>query len=229
MRPGFGTSLDPWRITEIRKVYAAGLAHPKDIECQVQWLILWQRVSAGFTTSQQQELASVLVGMLGLGTRKAPRLNPQIFREAWRLLGSLERLDRGRRVKLGDELIAKVRREPQNAALAWAIGRFGARTPLYGGLNAVVPPDTAERWIGVLLTSRAIGPDLAAAIADIGAMTGDPARDVGDASREAALARLAEEGAPPDALRRLREQVHPDRLASARVFGETLPEGLRID
>ncbi len=229
LRPGFGTTLDPFRIGEIRKVYVAGLAHPKEIECQVQWLVLWQRVSAGFTTSQQQELAGVLVGMLGLGSRKAPRLNAQVHREAWRLLASLERLDRGRRARLGDELVGKVRREPQNGGLAWAIGRLGARTPLYGGLNAVVPADVAERWIEVLLTSRVLPADLTAAIADIGARTNDPARDIGDDARDAAVAVLTAAGASGEIVRRLRSHVPPDDVTKMRVFGETLPQGLRLE
>ena len=229
LRPGFGTTLDPFRIAEIRKVYVAGLAHPKEIECQVQWLVLWQRVSAGFTTSQQQELAGVLVGMLGLGSRKAPRLNAQVHREAWRLLASLERLDRVRRARLGDELVGKVRREPQNGGLAWAIGRLGARTPLYGGLNAVVPADVAQRWIEVLLTSRVLPADLAAAIADIGARTNDPARDIGDDARDAAVAVLTAAGASGEIVRRLREYVPPDDVTKMRVFGETLPQGLRLE
>jgi DNA-K related protein/Hsp70 protein len=229
MRPGFGTSLDPWRITEARKVYAAGLAYPKDIQCQVEWLILWQRVSAGFTASQQQELASKLIGTLGLGARKAPRLNPQLLRESWRLLGGLERLDQAQRSKLGDEMVARVRREPHNASFAWAIGRFGARTPLYGPLNAVVRPQIAERWLEVLLAIKTLNADLAAAIAEIGARTDDPARDISDAARDAALARLAAAGTSVDVMRPLREHVALDRVTGARIFGETLPEGLRIE
>jgi hypothetical protein len=97
VRPGFGSTLDEWRISELRKVYAAGLAFPKEIQNQVEWLVLWQRVSAGFSTGQQRELALRVSGQLGLGQRKAPRLNPQIEREAWRLLASLERLEPAQR------------------------------------------------------------------------------------------------------------------------------------
>src|SRR4029077_5541941 len=120
MRPGFGAPSDPWRIGELRKVYAAGLAHPKDIQCQVEWLILWQRVSSGFSAGQQQGLASRPVKTLGIGAAKAPPLNPQIARESWRLLASLERLDREQRTRLGDELAARLRRESRNASVLWA-------------------------------------------------------------------------------------------------------------
>jgi hypothetical protein len=229
MRPGFGTSVDPWRITEVRKIYASGPAHPKDIQCQVEWLILWQRVSAGFTASQQQELANRLIGLLGLGTRKSRHLNAQMLREAWRLLASLERLDRTQRTRLGDELIAKVRREPQNTSFLWAIGRFGARTPLYGPLNLVVPPAAAERWLDILRAIKAPGADALAAAAQIAGRTDDPVRDIGDESRTATISWLEAAGASHEIIRALREPVPVDPLGSSRIFGETLPEGLRLD
>ena len=34
-----------------------------------------------------------------------------------------------------------------SAAIAWAIGRIGARVPLYGPLNTVVPADEAADWL----------------------------------------------------------------------------------
>src|SRR5690606_32340476 len=131
----------------LRKIYAAGLTFPKEIQCQVEWLVLWQRTSAGFTAGQQRELAQRVSGGLAIGQRKPPRLNPQIERESWRLLGGLERLDAGHRTKLGDELLARLRRDSRNSAGLWALSRFGARAPLYGPLNSVVPPNVAERWI----------------------------------------------------------------------------------
>ena len=87
VRPGFGSALDEWRVSELRKVYAAGLAFPREVQNQVEWLVLWQRVGAGFSAGQQRELAQRVSGQLGLGQRKPARLNPQIEREAWRLLG----------------------------------------------------------------------------------------------------------------------------------------------
>ena len=139
-RPGTGAPLDPWRVSELRKVYLAGIAFPRETQCQVEWLVLWQRVAAGFTTGQQKELAQRVMGQIGIGQKKPARLNTQIEREAWRLLGSLERLDAGERARLGDELVKRLRREPANAARLWALGRLGARTPLYGPLNVVVSP-----------------------------------------------------------------------------------------
>jgi molecular chaperone DnaK (HSP70) len=227
-RPGFGAPADDWRVTQLRTVYAAGLTHPKDVQCQVEWLVLWQRVAAGFTAGQQRELAQRVIGQLGIGQKKPARTNPQIEREGWRLLGSLERLDAGQKAKLGDELLPRIRREPRNAARLWTLGRVGARAPLYGPLNAVVSPAVAERWMEALMALRDIGPDAAAAIVQIGAESGDPARDVSAELRQRAIARLEEAGLPPDALEPLRTVVRPNRAAATRAFGESLPQGLRI-
>jgi molecular chaperone DnaK (HSP70) len=227
-RPGYGAPGDEWRITELRKVYAAGLAHPKDVQCQVEWLVLWQRAGGGFNTGQQRELAQRVIGQLGVGHKKAPRVNPQIEREAWRLLGSLERLDVGQRVKLGDVLADRIRREPRNAARLWTLGRLGERVPLYGPLNSVVPAAAAERWIDRLLELKEVTPDVAGAIVQIGARTGDPARDLPESTLERAVTHLHDAGIAEDVIMRLREIVPVDRAGASRAFGEAVPEGLRI-
>ncbi len=227
LRPGFGSATDSFRVGELRKVYMAGLAFPKDVQNQVEWIVLWQRVGAGFSTGQQRELAQRIGGGLGLGQGKRPRLNPQIERESWRLLASLERLDAPHRARLGDELIERVRREPRNAAWLWAIGRLGARVPLYGPLNSVVAATVAERWMEQLVKLKEMTPDVAGAMAEIGARTDDPARDLSAAVVAAAIARLDAAG-QTNASERLRTAGAQAR-DTARVFGESLPEGLRLD
>ncbi len=76
VRPGFGVSTDSWRISELRKVYAAGLAFPKDVQCQVEWLVLWQRVGAGFSAGHQRELAQRVGGQIGVGQKKPAAAQP---------------------------------------------------------------------------------------------------------------------------------------------------------
>lgn len=226
-RPGFGSALDEWRVSELRKIYAAGLAFPREIQNQVEWLVLWQRVAAGFSGGQQRELAQRVSGQLGLGQRKAPRVNPQIEREGWRLLASLERLDGGQRAKLGDELIPRIGREPRNGSWLWAIGRLGARQPLYGPLNGVVAPAVAERWLSALLQLKEITADGAVALAQVGARTDDPARDVSEATAAAAAVRVTAAGWESVA-ERLTSVVATTTLEAGRVFGESLPEGLSL-
>jgi hypothetical protein len=185
-------------------------------------------VSGGFSAGQQQELARRLIASLGIGARKPPRLNAQVERESWRLLASLERLDAGTRVRAGDALAGRVRREPRNASLLWALGRVGARVPFHGPLDRVVPAADAARWIEVLL---AVPPsaDAAIALAQAATRTGDPARDVDGDLHRRVLARLDEVHAPGDVLAQAAGGIAADdRTRGARYFGEALPAGLTL-
>ena len=111
VRPGFGAAKDAWRIGEARTIYAAGLAFPNAIQNRAEWLVLWQRAAGGFSAGQQRELAQRVMGDLGIPGRQKPRLHPQLERESWRLLASLERLDPRVRVTIGDELMRRLRRD----------------------------------------------------------------------------------------------------------------------
>jgi molecular chaperone DnaK (HSP70) len=229
VRPGFGAAADAWRIGELRKVYTAGLAFPKDVQGQAEWLVLWQRAAGGFSAGQQEELARRLVASLGIGARKPPRLSPQVERESWRLLASLERLDVATRTRAGDAIAERLRREPRNASLLWSLARVGARIPFYGPLDRVVRPPDAERWLDVLVSLKPSGPDSAAAIAQVAALTGDGARDVSPEARARALARLDALGASEELRLGLTQVTAGDRLEQGvRYFGEDLPSGLTL-
>ena len=76
LRPGFGALLDDWRVNQARRFYMAGLAFPKDLQCQVEWLVLWRRVAGGFNAGQQQELYQKYGSLLGAsGKKTSGRLN----------------------------------------------------------------------------------------------------------------------------------------------------------
>ena len=228
IRPGFGAAKDPWRITEARKVYAAGVSFVSSIQNRVEWLVLWQRASGGFTAGQQRELAQRVMADLGLASAKAKKPNPQVARESWRLLASLERLDAATRVKIGDEVVRRLRRDEGNASLLWSIGRLGARTPIYGPLTSVVAVSDAGRWLEELVANERSTPEVFAAIVQIGALTGDPLRDLDELVLDAARQRLRDAGVEPDQARPLYEVVAATFADASRAFGEPLPNGLRL-
>ena len=228
IRPGFGAAKDPWRITEARKIYAAGVSFASSIQNRVEWLVLWQRVSGGFTAEQQRQLAQRVMADLGLIGTKAKKPNPQVERESWRLLASLERLDAVTRVKIGDEVIRRLRRDKDNASLLWSVGRLGARTPIYGSLTSVVAASDAGRWLEELIANEKSTAELFAAIVQIGALTGDPQRDLDEHVVDAARQRLRNAGVDPVAARPLYEVVTPTLADTSRAFGESLPNGLRL-
>jgi hypothetical protein len=98
---------------------------------------------------------------------------------------------------------------------------------LYGPLNAAVSPAVAERWIDRLLNVNEITADRAQCIAHVGARTGDPARDITETAAERAADRLAGAG-EHEAARHLRVVAESSASEKGRLFGETLPEGLKL-
>jgi molecular chaperone DnaK (HSP70) len=229
LRPGFGALLDDWRINQARRVYLAGLAFPNDLQCQVEWLVLWRRVAGGLNAGQQLELYQKYSAMLGAGGKKTTgRLNRQIEQEGWRLLASLERLPATARVSLGQELLTKIRKEPAEKSWLWSLGRLGARTPLYGPLNCVVTAETASKWLGELLELPQFTAETASAIVQLGSRTIDHVRDIDDELRETAIRRLATAGIADELIRGLQQYVPPAESDAQRIFGESLPEGLRL-
>lgn len=229
LRPGFGGAVDQWRVAQARKIYLSGLCFPKDVQCQVEWLVLWRRVAGGLNAGQQTELYQRLISTLGTGGKKqAIRLNTQIEYEGWRLLASLEHLSAQIRTALGQLLIDKIKDKPTNKGYLWSLGRLGARIPFYGPLNCVAPVEAVEQWIEALLDLPELTQEAASAIAQLGARTNDPARDIPEALRERTIAALNQSGNAGEMIESLRVYVPPARADALRIFGESLPEGLRL-
>jgi hypothetical protein len=228
LRPGFGAPLDDWRVGETRAVYLEGLAFPSDLQCQAEWMVLWQRIAGGLKAGQQHDLyqrhATIVDVRAG---RRAPRVNAQVQREAWRLLASLERLAAGERVKLGETLLARIEKDPANNSYLWSIGRLGARTPAYGAVTAAVPSARAEAWLERLLSLKVLSLEVAGAIAEIGGRCDDPLRDVGEDARVRAMERLEAAGFTDEAASMARIRPRESR-PSLQLFGEALPAGLRL-
>jgi hypothetical protein len=229
LRPGFGAPADDWRISQARKIYMAGLRFPRELQCQVEWLVLWRRVAGGLNANQQNELFHRHKVALGVGGKKLNgRLNTQVEREGWRLLASLEHLASPTRVSLGKELLLKVKEQPTNQSFLWSLGRMGARIPLYGPLNCVIPAEVATQWMRSLLRLGEFTPDIASAVVQLGARTNDSHRDVDADARWEAMVKLNEVGLTGALVESLREYVPPGRNDAMRIFGESLPEGLRL-
>jgi molecular chaperone DnaK (HSP70) len=229
LRPGFGAVLDEWRVTRARKVYHEGLFFEKDVQCQVEWMILWQRVAGGLSAGQQREIYERHKALLGVGGRRLKgRLNRQVEREGLLMLASLEHLPPDLRVELGEEILARLEEEPGNKSFTWALGRLGARLPFYGPLNCVVPAGAATKWAAALLALPELTPHVATAVSQLAARTDDPLRDVEAVFRAEAVRRLEEAGAGGEALEALHTYMPRSRAAAVRIFGESLPEGLRL-
>jgi DNA-K related protein len=229
LRPGFGATRDAARMTEARTIGLAELAFPRDVQCQAEWLVLWQRLAGGLTPGQQQDLYQRHAASVGLGGRAPSRkLHPQIERETWRLLASLEHLPAARRTALGDAILSRLARDPESTSLLWALARVGSRVPFYGPANTVVPPGPVVAWVKRLLDRRRLSEEAAVTVVLMAALSGDAARDLPDDVRQEAVRRLTAAGHPPALAARLLEVTAPTRANAQQLYGESLPEGLRL-
>jgi len=229
LRPGFGDRNDNVRTSDARRIYQAGLAFSRELQSQVDWLVLWRRIAGGLTTAHQQELWKYLRD-LGIGPKKpGTRLNSQVDHEGWRLLASLEHLPATTRASLGSELLRKLRKEPSDGGWLWSLGKIGARIPLYGPLHCVVPAQRAAEWISALLDLRELTHETAAAIVQLGRRVDDRSRDISSEVIRSALAKLKVAGVADAFLRPLLEFTLPGRDDVARTFGEPLPKGLELE
>jgi len=230
LRPGFGDPQDSFRMIQARQIYQRGLAFPRELQSQVDWLVLWRRIAGGLSSVHQQELRNYL-GDLGIGRKKpGTRLNSQLEHDGWRLLASLEHLSGVTRAALGSELLRKLRREPSDSGWLWSLGRFGVRIPLYGSLSCLIPAETAADWITALLDLRELTHETASAVVQLGRRVDHRTRDISREVVRSAVAGLKSAGVADDIfLRPLLEYIAPVRADVVRTFGEPLPKGLELE
>jgi hypothetical protein len=239
LRPGYGLAVDDWRVAETWRVVQGKLVHPT-AACRVEGWILWRRIGGGLEAGQQQALAEPLIGPMrglrrlaveGKGRGGDFGFPPHETAEIWRLLGSLELLPAALKIELGGillDLLPKRKMEGVRPAMVWALGRLGARAPLYGPLNAVVHAETAAEWVGRLMESFGGDPVGSLAVMQLARRTGDRYRDLPEKLRDAALKWLAVEGAPAHFIELVRSGGRLDTQEQGMVFGESLPKGLRL-
>lgn len=240
LRPGYGLAVDDWRVAETWRVLQGKLIHPTST-CRNEWWILWRRIAGGLAAGQQQALAEPLLAPIramhrqvtsGKGRGGDFSFQPHETPEAWRLLGSLELLGANARIELGNmilDLLPRRKLQPVRPALAWALGRVGARVPVYGPLNTVVPAEVAADWLRKLMEAAGEDPMEKLAVMQLARRTDDRYRDIPEKLRDKVLAWLAREGVPPHFIDLVRQRGTLDTEEQGLVFGETLPKGLRLE
>ncbi|CAN5712415.1 Hsp70 family protein [soil metagenome] len=240
LRPGTGFPMDQTRLKALWPTFHQGVLHVKDVQCWVEWWVLWRRVAAGLNRAHHDEihrrLASFLLpGKGGSGPSKKPsRSKPESHEiaEMWRCAASLERLDAAHKISYGQNLLKLLRRSGAPKSALWCLGRLGARSLLYGPANAVVPLEVAKGWTETLL-GRDFSPgretdDALFTLGQLARVSGDRARDLPDDLRGRVLDRLAALGASEDDLLPVREYQERAAAQQGAALGDALPVGLRL-
>ncbi|MDZ4819704.1 MAG: molecular chaperone DnaK, partial [Planctomycetota bacterium] len=236
---GYGLALDDWRVAETWRTLHGKLCHGAAV-CQNEWWILWRRIAGGLSAGQQRALADPLLAPIralhkrlttGKGSGGDLSFGEHESIEVWRLLGSLELLGPALKLELGGmllDLMPKKKMEPVRPAIAWTLGRLGARVPVYGPLNVVVSSEVAFDWLTRLIAVSSGDPLDQWAIMQIARKTQDRYRDITDRQRSKVLDWMGRVGAPEHFLTLIEKGGSLSVEEQARSFGEALPKGLRI-
>ncbi len=235
LRPGFGDPLDAWRMAQMWDLFGPGIAHSHDSQQWSEWWLLWRRIAGGLDAEQQQMVYEAIAYYLQPpgGTDIARPEGPpmQALDELLRMAASFERIDTAQKTQFGGWLLQRL--QPANgvppAELWWALGRVGARQPLYASLHHVLPPATALAWLEQIARQTpdwALHEPAAFAVAQIAQATGDRARDLPEAVRLRIAEQLEAAHAAPSWAAMVREVTVLDEADQRRVFGEALPPGL---
>ena len=154
LRPGFGDSLDRYRIEQLWKLLAApsaaGGVSQQQAEGGADYWIMWRRVAGGLSTAMQNTLMNRLRPfLLPVKGKAVVKPGANELAEMWRAAASLERLDVKIKEALGVSAAAAGRRSRRcRRTRFWALTRLGARMLFYGPLNLVVHPQVVEGWLG---------------------------------------------------------------------------------
>ena len=159
---------------------------------------------------------------------KAPKRAIEDGGEALVLLSALERAPAARRAKLGDWILEKTWTS-EDARLWTAIGRIGARVPVYASVHHVVPPKNVEAWLERMLRLKweSVGSAQHAAV-QLARVTGDRARDVNERLRREVEKRLVSLNAKPAWIKAVHELAEVDEAERVAILGEGLPIGLKL-
>jgi molecular chaperone DnaK (HSP70) len=231
LRPGYGLTLDDWRID--RAWALVKLRDLTDIETQhgrAEWFTFWRRIAGGLNAIRQNKIVKFLMPIVKQYHPDRKELGAGEYAQMWRLLGALECVDEQTRIELGNMAMIELKQkglECWNSSIVFAIARIGTRVPASGQMNAVLPPEIATNWLEKILSFNKQTKDSLMAIMQLARKTGDRYRDIPEEIREKVIAKLSEQNAPEHLITLVRQG---GKLEDEQTFiiGEALPPGLSI-
>ncbi len=199
---------------------------------------MWRRICGGLTAGRQQELWAYLEPHLarGVHTKAAKNIaltkgiKPEGLDEMVRLAAGLEHLAVTTKGMLGGWIADRLRAHPDpRGPWTWALGRVGARTPIFGSVHNTLPPETVTEWVLLLLQPEKLKLDGALfAVTQMARLTGDRTRDLEPDLRAQVMEGLRAAEASPSWQRMVAELVVLEAADKARALGDTLPVGLSL-
>ncbi|MBR9909754.1 MAG: hsp70 family protein [Gammaproteobacteria bacterium] len=233
LRPGFGDPADGWRMEQVWGLYQDGLHYPRETQSWIDWWTFWRRVAGGLGAEQQQRIFADLEKFIDPASNNSRKLQAQAklqsYEDMVRLSGALEQLSVATKNRIGDWLLRRLEKASETETSWWALGRIGSRQPFHGSVHKVVPAAVVEEWLEILLAHnwrRSNSIPFAAVM--LGRVCGDRSRDIDAAMQAKVVAHLRDIKAPESWVAMTTEVQELSEKEAKRVFGESLPSGLRL-
>ena len=153
----------------------------------------------------------------------------QAYDDMVRLVAGLERLTIEHKIAAGTWLLERLRKASESPQSWWAVGRIGARVPFYGSIHHVIPTAVATEWLQRLIKvdwKKVQSAPFAAA--SLARMSGDRERDIANDLRQEVATKLRAVKAPITWVQMVEKVTELDEADERRVFGESLPPGLKL-
>jgi hypothetical protein len=239
LRPGFGYPLDEWRCEQTFQLLTENVHFHGETSVWNEFWVMWRRIAGGLTEEQHQAIWRVLEPHLARRIpaavpKNAPKpkgLQPEGIDEMVRTAAALEHLSAAQKATFGNWIVTRLRTPGQSASgpWAWALGRVGARAPIFGSGHRTVDSEQAAQWLELLLQKGLRNVDGAAfAAVQLARLTGDRTRDLEPEVRERTVVALKAADAPERWLHVVTEVVALEAEDEARALGDTLPVGLKL-
>ncbi len=238
LRPGVGYPLDEWRCQQSAGLFPQGIQFHKGKAVWNEFWIFLRRIAAGLSAARHQEIWDYLRPFLALRVPPHPPKNlprPKGVQadgvdEMARLAASLEHLAPSAKAELAGWIVLRFGdRDTASGPWTWALGRLGARAPIFGSAHNALPPAQAAEWVGLLLQPHVVKLEGALfALAQLARLTGDRLRVLDEATRLKVRETLQAENAPAQWRQMVTEVVELEAADKARALGDTLPLGLSL-
>lgn len=237
LRPGFGYPGDDWRVSETWRSIHNKLVH-RTAENLSETVVLWRRISGGFTSGQQKALyqdlwprvRSTLLGGSGAS------LNSNVLNEYLRLVGSLEWVDVSDKAFVAQQLLDALGRKKNHAIagpVLWTLARLGSRVPVYANLQMIVPSRQIGLWtdrlisLGNQLPENSLN-EISLCLTLWCRFTGDRYRDVDSNLRKRVAEWMVLKKVSEHHLEMVQRGGDFSTADAATVLGESLPLGFSL-
>ena len=231
LRPGFGYPLDDWRCQQLWSLFAQGVQYNNETQLWSEWWTLWRRIAGGLDQAAQSTILSDIAPYLPAKQKKIKIKGPKKsgYEDMVRLLGTLENLPATQKHHAGDLLLERLQGKDESPQTWWTVGKLGARVPFYGSAHNVVNREVAAQWLQQALAANWKKQQAAAfATTLLARMSGDRERDIETELRQQVIKKLRQTKSPDSWITMVSHVSELDAADEKRIFGESLPPGLRL-